>query len=459
MRRFLTALDIELYAAQGVREVLVEPDMVLTAVAREAAARLGITLVMHEAPGAAPVAAAAAPWYEADPGPAPAAASLDDPAVLAYWRAQFPILKDTIHVGNCSQSPQSARVRQALEAYLANWLTIGMDWEYWVNEVNKARIEFARLINADPSEVAVSTSVSEAVAGVASALDYSGHRRKVLCTEAEFPTVGHVWLAHQKLGAKVEFVPVRGGEVQLADYERYLDADTLITSITHVYYQNGFKQDLGAITKLAHERGALVLVDAYQSLGTCPIDVKALDVDFLTSGNLKYLLGIPGIAFLYVKKELVPAMKPAVTGWFGQEKPFAFKVHYLDYASTARRFDTGTPPVMAAFAARAGMEMIREVGLEQIGRRIDMLSQYTLAGAQRRGLDVMSPLDIRCKGATTAIRVSDSHAVEVALKQHGIIASARGEAIRVAPHFFTLPAEIDRVLDTLADLLRRGGRA
>ncbi|MDI7248653.1 MAG: aminotransferase class V-fold PLP-dependent enzyme, partial [Bacillota bacterium] len=351
MKRFITSLDVEALAAAGERELVVEPDMVVTAVAVEAAGRLGVRIVDGQQEAGRGRSVEMRPVPPGDGGPPqrgfPVGPLLDERTVEA-WREEFPILRDIIHVANCSHSPQSRHVRQAIDSYLENWKTVGMDWDYWMEEVYRAKVEFARLVGASPEEIAVSTSVSEAVASVASALRVVGDRKKVVATEAEFPTVGHVWLAHQKYGYKVEFVPLRQGQLTLDDYERYIDEDTLVASVTHVYYQTGYKQDLAPVVELAHSRGALVLVDAYQSLGTCPLDVKALDVDFLASGNLKYLLGIPGIAFLYVKKELVPALKPAVTGWFGQENPFAFKVHYLDYARDARRFDTGTPPVIPA---------------------------------------------------------------------------------------------------------------
>ncbi len=462
MKKFLTACDIEVAWSQGKRRICADEDTVVTSVALETADRLGVEVAFGPAPvsdttvSGWPVAAAAAGngrFAEYGGAYGRVTGLLSDAVVLDAWRREFPILATTIHVANCSQSPQSLWVRRAIETYLDNWLTVGMDWDYWIQEVNLAKAEFARLINAEPDEIAVSTSVSEAVASVASALDMSGKRRKIVATEAEFPTVGHVWLAHQKYGCKVEFVPVRNGEVPLDEYARYVDDETLMTSVTHVYYQNGFKQDLAAIVEIAHARGSMVLVDAYQSLGTMPVDVKALGIDVLTSGNLKYLLGIPGIAFLYVRKDLVPRLKPAVTGWFGQENPFAFKVHYLDYASDARRFDTGTPPVMPAFAARAGMEIINAVGPAEIGRRIEALSAHCIDGVRRRGLDLASIPDPRRKGATTSVRVPDPHAMEVALKRRGIIASARGDVIRIAPHFFTRFEDIDSVLDELQHLL------
>lgn len=340
-------------------------------------------------------------------------------------------------------------------AYLDNWNGMGMDWGRWMEEIALAKAEFARLINADPSEIAIGTSISELTSTIASSLPLDTGRTKVVTTDAEFPTVGNVWNGFRKYGFEPLFLPVKNGVIELAEYDHALDERTLIASIFDVYYYNGFKQDLSAIIPKIHAAGALAYVDAYQGIGSHPIDVKALDVDMLGTGNLKYLCGIPGVAFLYVKKELVPHLKPAFTGWFGQENPFAFKLD-LDYAKDARRFDNGTPPVLTAYIARAGMAVINEVGPAAIQAWTDLLSQRCIDGALARGLDVASPLDVGRKAPTTAIRVGkDSHGVELALRKAGIIASARADVIRIAPHFFTRLEDIDTVLDALVKALEK----
>ena len=369
------------------------------------------------------------------------------------WQREFPGLAGTIHVANCSHGPQARRVRDAIEGYLNGWLDRGMDWDAWMAEVEGARETFARLIGARVGEVGVSTSASAAVASIASSLDPSGTRSCVVTTEAEFPTVGHVWLAHAKYGLEIEFIPVREGALALGDYEQRVDERTALVSATHVYYQNGFKQDVSQISEIAHRAGALTLVDAYQSLGTCHLDVRESDIDILVSGNLKYLLGLPGIAFIYVKQELVERFEPALTGWFGRTNPFAFDPRNLDYAGEARRFDTGTPPVFAAVAARAGMEIIEEVGTRRIEGRIEELSACAMESADRLGLEYIGPRNVSMKGATTAIKVPDPHAVEGKLKERGVVASARGDVIRIAPHFFTTCDDIDRALVELRAVL------
>lgn len=461
MRKFYTAQDVEYAVSRGEDTIVINREDVITSIAKETASSKGVKFVTKDAMNITNSSLGQKNTYNSttldNKVKAPNYKGLLSDQEIEKWREEFPILKDVIHVANCSQSAQSKRVRGAINRYLDNWLTVGMDWESWMHEIYLAKDEFAKLINADVSEIAISTSVSEAVSSIASALDYTGKRNKVVVTDAEFPTVNYVWLAHQKYGAKVDVISVNENyEIDITDYERYIDDHTLITSITQVYYLNGFKQDIMKIAEKAHNKGSLLHVDAYQGLGTEPIDVKKMNIDFLSSGNLKYLFGIPGVAFLYVNKDLVPMLKPALTGWFGQENPFLFQSRYLDWASDARRLDTGTPPVLAGYAARAGLEIVNKVGVEKIKDRIDMLSAHALNGCLARELKCISPFDVSKKGGTTAIWVSDkmdSHEMEVELRKRNIIGSARGDVIRVAPHFYTKPEEIDFVLDQIKAIL------
>ncbi len=375
---------------------------------------------------------------------------------LDAWRRQIPLLERFIPLNNCSQAPQTQRTRAAALAYLDAWQRDGMDWDRWMEEVEHARAAFARLIHAAPDEVAVTTSVSAATASLASALDFGGRRRKVVATEAEFPGVGHAWLAHRKYGAEVAWVPLQHGVVEPEAYDAVIDERTRIVSACHGYYQNGFKQDLAVLAEKAHAHGAWLYVDAYQTLGTCPVDVQALGIDFLSSGTLKYLMGTPGIAFLYVRRDLVERLHPAVTGWFGRENPFAFDVRRLDWSPAARRFDTGTPPVVSAYVARAGLSIIEEVGPARIQAWTDRLSRRLLEGGRARGLAVHGTTDYRRKTPATAfVCRGDAHAVEAALREQGILASARGPVLRLAPHFYNTEQEVDAALDALAEMLER----
>jgi len=369
------------------------------------------------------------------------------------WRGQIPLLETCVPMNNCSQAPQTRATRAAAERYLDGWNSVGMDWDAWMAEVHAAKAEFARLVNATPDEIAVFGSVSEATSAVASAIDFGGARRTVAVTEAEFPTIGHVWLAQERRGARVEWVPVRDAQIGLEDYAPLLTERTAVVSACHGYYLNGFTQDIRALADRVHACGALLYVDAYQTLGAMPVDVRAMDVDFLAAGNLKFLMGIPGIAFLYVRKALHERLVPSVTGWFGRADPFAFQVRRLDWSPTASRFDTGTPPVINAYVARAGMEIINGVGPARIGAWAEVLGQRLIDGGRARGFSIHGPADMRRKTATTAFVVPDSHAVEQAMRERGVLPSARGPVIRLAPHFYNTLDDVDTALDALGAVL------
>lgn len=372
---------------------------------------------------------------------------------LAAWRARIPLLTSLIPMNNCSQAPQTDATRAAAECYLTSWNHQGMDWDAWMAEVQLAKQAFATLINAEADQIAIFSSVSEAASAVASALNFDGDRRTVVATEAEFPTIGHVWLAQKRRGARVDWVPLHEDRITLDAYDAVLTPDTALVSACHGYYLNGMTQDLRALAERVHANGSLLFVDAYQTAGVVPIDVVASGVDFLASGTLKYLMGIPGIAFLYVKPELIERLRPMVTGWFGRADPFAFDVKRLDWSSTASRFDTGTPPIINAYISRAGMELISSVGVPQIRAWHTVLARRLQEGGRTRGFRQHGTADVAEKTANTAFIVADAHRVEHAMRQRGVIASARGPVIRLAPHFYSSLDDVDTALDALADVL------
>jgi selenocysteine lyase/cysteine desulfurase len=369
-------------------------------------------------------------------------------------RRQIPILGTHIPMNNCSQAPQSDVTRAAADEYLSSWANDGMDWDTWISRTEQARAEFAAFVGADTADVAVATSVSQATSSVASALSWRGRRNRIVASGAEFPTVGHVWLAQERYGAVVDWVPVRDGAVHLEDYERHIDDQTLVVSACRGYYQTGFKQDIPAIAELAHAQGALLFVDAYQTMGSEAFDAPSSGADFVTSGNLKFLMGMPGIAFLWVNPDVVSKFEPSITGWFGRTNPYAFDARHLDWAGGARRFDLGTPPILEAYVAAAGMAWLRELGLHAIESWNAELGRRCIEGALERGLVVLGPHDPGRRAPTTAIACDDAHAVEATLRDQRIIASARGPAIRLAPHFYNTFDDVDRALDATATAIR-----
>lgn len=368
-------------------------------------------------------------------------------------RSRIPLLEHLVPLNNCSQAPLTATTRAAADRYMESWATRGMDWEAWMSEVEACRRAFASMINASSEEIGVVSSVSHATSAIATALRFDDGRDVVVASGAEFPTVGHVWLAQERRGARVRWVDVRDGAVPLEGYDDAVDEQTAIVSAAHAYYQNGALQDVAAIARLARERGALTYVDAYQSLGVVPVDVKAMDVDILASGTLKYLMGTPGIAFIYVKRAIIERLEPTVTGWFGRVNPFAFDAMHLDWSRNASRFDAGTPPIFAAYVSRAAMEWLLEIGRDAIHVWTQHLSRRLVEGATSRGLTIHGPGLAAPKTPSTAIVCPDSHAAEHALRERGIIGSARGPAIRLAPHFYNTEADVDRALDALVEVL------
>lgn len=379
---------------------------------------------------------------------------------LQTLRASCPLLEKTIYLANCSQGPLSLPVRAALETFLAGWSSLGMHWDAWVAEVERARAAFAALIGAAPEEIAVGTSVSQLVSSLASALlaDPQSTRRRVVSSMVEFPGVAHAWLALRRQRWDVEILPAdEQGLVSADRFAEAVDATTRLISVPHVCYAHGALLDLERIVPAAHAQGALVLVDAYQSIGTIPIDVKANGVDFLVAGSLKYLLGTAGIAFLYINPALLSQLEPTVTGWFGRANPYAFDSTQLDYSASAARFDLGTPPIINAYTARAGMELVLKSGVEGIRMQIERLSELAYELVSQLDLRVLGPRKGDAKGATTALDVGTperAHWLEGELRQHGVVASARGRGVRLAPHGFTQEEELERALHTVVRLLR-----
>jgi len=378
------------------------------------------------------------------------------PFDLDAVRRRIPLLATRVPMNACSQAPQSDVTRAAAEAYLDSWARDGMDWDRWIGEVEEARRTFAALVGARAGDVAVAGSVSQATASLATGLDYTGRRYRVAVSGMEFPTVAHVWRAQERFGAEVVTVPVReDGTLTAEDYGGAVDDTTLLVSAAWAWFQNGCKQDVPALAALAHDRGALLYVDAYQALGAGPFDAPASGADFVASGNLKFLMGIPGIAFLWVRPGLADELHPALTGWFGRKDPFAFDPR-LDWAAGARRLDVGTPTVLEAYVARSAMAWLQEIGLDAIGAWTRALGTRVVEGGRERGLEILGPTDPALKAPTTAFGCPDSHAVEAALRGRGIIASARGPALRLAPHFYNTFEDVDRALDALAEVLAVG---
>jgi selenocysteine lyase/cysteine desulfurase len=368
-----------------------------------------------------------------------------------FWRSRFPIFEKQVYVNSCSQGALSLEVRAAYDAYLADWDAKGSPWDYWVERGETMRAAFARLVNAKPAEIAVMTSVSAAVSALVSALDFRGRRGKIVVADFAFPTVGQIAHAQELRGARIVHVPIAGNVIPYEAFERAIDAETALVALSHVSFRTGARQDVAAITHLAHRYGALVLLDSYQALGTTPIDVRQLGVDFLVGGTLKYLLSSAGLAFLYARSDLVPQLRPTSIGWFSQEDIFAMDIYRNDPARDARRFESGTPPVPNIYAGLAGMQLVERIGVEAIESHVRELTDHLIAGAMRAGFRVVTPLKPSRRGALVTIKSNDVGALVGRLAARGIVTSSRENNLRVSPHFYNSHADVEQVLAALRE--------
>jgi selenocysteine lyase/cysteine desulfurase len=364
-------------------------------------------------------------------------------------RHRFPIFEQRVYINSCSQGALSDAVRASYEQYLADWDEYGAPWEYWVERQEAARTAFAGLVNADSDEVAVTTSLSAGVSALASGLRFT-RRSKVVLTDWEFPTIGQIWHAQEARGARVTHVRAGDdGTIPLEHFDRAIDDDTLLVSITHVCYRNGAMLDVPKVVELAHERGALVLLDSFQAIGSLPVDVRELGVDFLGAGVLKYLLGSAGLGFFYCRRDLVERVWPTQTGWFADENIFA--MDHTDYspARTAARFQSGTPPVPAIYAGIAGIELMQEIGIAATREHVNALNAHFLAGLDDLGATVATPRSPDARGALMCVKSRDSNALVTALDRDGIVTSERDGNLRISAHCYNTVEDIDAVLAAL----------
>jgi selenocysteine lyase/cysteine desulfurase len=368
--------------------------------------------------------------------------------LVADCRRRFPVFERLVYVNSCSQGALSDAVRAAYEDYLDGWDERGAPWDYWVERGEAARAVFARLVKGEPDEVAVTTSLSAGVSALASAVDFR-ERPRVVISDFEFPTIGQIWHAQELRGAEVVHVPADGAEIPVERFEEAIDERTAVASITAVCYRNGSRLDVEEIARIAHERGALVVLDAYQAIGTYPLDVGALGVDVLAAGVLKYLLGSAGLGFLWCRRGLAESLLPTQTGWFADEDIFRMDIRDYSPSPTARRFQQGTPPIPAIYGGIAGMELMEEIGIAETRRHVNALNERLIAGVDELGGVVVTPREAERRGALVCIRSTDAPALVEALAGDRIVTSERDGSLRVSPHAYNNDSDIDAVLAAL----------
>jgi selenocysteine lyase/cysteine desulfurase len=366
-------------------------------------------------------------------------------------RDEFPIFEHSVYANSCSQGALSRRVRAAAEEWLAGWDENGAEWEFWVERNEAARSAFAALLHAAPDDVAVTTSVSQGVSALVSALDLSGERSRIVISEYEFPTVGQIAHAQELRGAEVVHVrPEADGRIPVERFAEAIDERTALVCCTALSFRSGHRHDVSAIAELAHASGALLLADSYQAVGALELDVRSLGAEIVTGGTVKYLIGSAGLAFMWIRNSLLASLLPTQTGWFADEDIFAMSIADYSPHATARRFDSGTPPVPSLYPGVAGMELIAEAGVPTIEAHVHGLVDRFLAGLDELGATVATSRVEGEYGPLVCVTATDPNALVAALAEDRIVTSTRDANLRVSLHLYNVEEDVDRILAALA---------
>jgi kynureninase len=379
---------------------------------------------------------------------------------LLRWRAEFPLAETTAYLINHSLGAMPRRTAERLREYGETWSTRGIRaWQegWWEMPVTTGNL-IGRIIGAGEGEVIMHQNVSVCQSIVTSCFDWRGPRNKLVTDGLNFPSNDYIYHSLERLGARV--VSAASPDGMMLPTELILDAideETQLVSVSHVAFRSSYLQDLGAIVRRAHAMGAYVFADLYQSAGTVPLDVRALNLDFATGGSVKWLCGGPGAGYLYARRDLWPKLEPAATGWVAHAAPFEFEVGPMRYAEDAFRFLNGTPNIPALYAARSGYEIVAEIGVESIREKSLRQTQRLIDLADESGVRVASSRDPERRGGVVVLDVPNARAVTDELIRREVMVDYRpGAGIRVAPHFYTSDEDIDRAMAELRAITPRG---
>ena len=368
---------------------------------------------------------------------------------LTEYRERFPILAETTYLISHSLGPMPAEAANRLARYAEAWNTRGVRaWgEGWWELPVTVGDQIARLIGAPPGSTVMHQNVTVAEAVVLSCFDLRGERRRIVYEEENFPSVRYLQQAQEARGA--EIVVCRDEEAVVAA----IDERTLLVPISHVIFKTGRIQDVAPIIERAHEVGAHVVLDAYQSVGSVPLDVTALNVDFAVGGSVKWLCGGPGAGWLYIRPDLAASLEPTLVGWQAHARPFGFEPE-LEYAEGAWRFLTGTPNVPALYAATAGYDIVEEIGVDRIRANSVRQTELLASLLDEAGFEVVRPREPERRGGSIVVRAPDFPAVHAQLEARDIICDFRPDVgLRLGPHFFTTDDEIELVAAALREIV------
>jgi kynureninase len=380
------------------------------------------------------------------------------PDDLLRYRSEFPILERTNYMISNSLGAMPKAVYDALQAYADVWSTRGVRaWEerWWMLAAEVGN-EIGALMNAQKDSVSLHQNVTTCQAVVASCFDFSGKRNKVVYSDMNFPSVMYFWEAQRQYGAQVHMVKTDDGITVPTDrLLNAIDEHTLIVPISHVIFRSSYINNAKTIIDKAHKVGARVILDTFQSLGTVPIDIQSLGADFACGGVLKWLCGGPGVAYLYVRPDLGKKLEPKLTGWFAHKDSLAFATGPIHYADPPFRFMNGTTHIPAIEAARPGLKIIREVGVEKIRAKSKRQTARLIELADQQGWPVNTPRDPEQRGGTVSIDMPESQQVSRDLLARDILVDWRPNAgVRFSPHFYNSDAEVNAAMNAVAEILK-----
>ena len=376
---------------------------------------------------------------------------------LLRYRPEFPILERTTYMISNSLGAMPRAVYDAMHDYADIWANRGVRaWEekWWMLAAEVGE-QIGELMNAPKCSIALFQNVTTCQAVVASCLDFSGRRNKVVYTDMNFPSVMYFWEAQRAYGARVHMVPTDDGiTIPTERLLKAIDEQTLIVPVSHVIFRSAYINDAKAIIDRAHRVGAYVVLDTFQSLGTVPVDVCNLDVDFACGGVLKWLCGGPGVAYLYVRPDLGRKLEPRFTGWIAHEQPFAFETGPIRYAEPPYKFMNGTPHVPALYAAQPGLRIIQEIGVEAIREKSKRQTARLIQLAEQHGWRVNTPRDPEKRGGTVSINMPNSQEVCGELLKRDILVDFRPKAgVRFSPHFYNTDEELETAISAVEEIL------
>jgi kynureninase len=377
---------------------------------------------------------------------------------LLEYRKRFPALEECVHFISHSLGCVPAKAKDDLNEFFELWRTKSITaWSDWLPEVDRAGDRIAKIISAPKGTIVMNQNVSTVTSVLASCFEFTPERNKIVYEALQFPTVSYVWQAEKRRGADCVLVPSADGQTIDTDAMcAAIDEHTLLVPISHVIYSSAYVQDAKKICARAKQVGAHVILDCYQSIGTLPIDVVDLGVSFACGGSVKYMCGGPGAAWLYVREDLIPQFSPRVTGWFGNEAPFAFTMPDQSYAEGVWRYMGGTPAIAALYQSRAGQSTIAEIGVRKIRQKSLVMTQKCIDWVDELGMKLNCPREADRRGGSIVFDFVGSADVCRELNRRKFFCDHRpGVGIRIAPHFYTKSEEIDLFYGELKKI--RGG--